>query len=74
MNIFELPPSPLEDLLPPDPVLTPVEIAFVARVDPRTVRFWATVDELHGTKIGKLWRFRRDDVVLFLRTRHKTGC
>lgn len=66
--IAQLPRSSFEDLLPPGPVLTSSEIADVVRVGVRTVRNWAEMELLHGIKIGKrLWRFRRDDVVYFLR-------
>jgi excisionase family DNA binding protein len=44
------------------PLLTTVEIAFVLKVSPRTVCLWAERSEIPALRVGRQWRFRRDEL------------
>ena len=49
--------------------LTPADVATMLQVSLETVLRWARSGELIGSKLGKLWRFRPDDVNAFVRRR-----
>lgn len=63
------PPSPLtEDASPADKLLTPVEVALIFRVDPKTVVRWAAAGRLTSIRTpGGHRRFRESDVTRLLR-------
>src|SRR3977135_2109171 len=42
--------------------LTTVEVSVLLRISRRTVCLWAECSELPAVRIGKQWRFRRDDI------------
>jgi excisionase family DNA binding protein len=60
-------PSPFEEFLPVSMILTSGEVAEALRIVERTVREWAATGQLKAYRIGKLWRFLRKDIVLYLR-------
>ena len=49
--------------------LTPADVATMLQVSLETVLRWARSGELAGAKLGKLWRFRPDDVNAFVQRR-----
>lgn len=51
--------------MPPD-VLTVPEVSEFLRVSTETVYRLAQRGELRGRKIGRIWRFKREDVLDFL--------
>lgn len=53
-------------------ILTPEEVAAYLRVNVKTVRALARAGELRASKVGRLWRFRPEDVDRFL-NRHTNG-
>lgn len=44
------------------PLLTTKEVSKWLNVPVRTVRLWAEIGEIAGVKVGRQWRFRRDNV------------
>lgn len=46
--------------------LTAADVATMLQVHMETVLRWARTGELAGSKLGKLWRFRRADVDAFM--------
>ena len=51
----------------PNELLTVDEVAAFLRVKPATVYEWAKDGKIPASKIGRLWRFRRDDVEAWVR-------
>jgi excisionase family DNA binding protein len=53
-----------------DALLTPGEVAFLFRVDPKTVTRWARAGKLHSVQtIGGHRRYRESDIRLLLKHR-----
>ena len=50
--------------------LTPADVATMLQVHQETVLRWARAGALAGSKLGKLWRFRRIDVDAFVQRQH----
>lgn len=53
------------------PLRTVKEVARQLGVAPRTVQYWADIGLLRGFKLGRGWRFRKEDIDEFIR-RHET--
>jgi excisionase family DNA binding protein len=49
-------------------ILRVIDVATLLRAAPRTVQLWAESGKLKAFKLGRGWRFRRDDVNGFLET------
>jgi excisionase family DNA binding protein len=47
--------------------MTPEEVAELLAVPPKTVTHWARIQYLPGLKLGRRWRFLRDDIETWLR-------
>jgi excisionase family DNA binding protein len=47
-------------------ILRVADVASLLRAAPRTVQLWAESGKLKAFKVGRGWRFRRDDVGVFL--------
>jgi excisionase family DNA binding protein len=56
---------------PGDPLLNVRDVARWIGVSDRTIQQWAEAGQLRGFKIGRAWRFRKEDVEDFIR-RHET--
>lgn len=54
-------------------VLTAEEAAALLRVSTKTVLTLARTGALHGEKVGRAWRFLRDDVLAYVRGHHESG-
>jgi excisionase family DNA binding protein len=52
-----------------DDVLTAEEAAMYLRVSLKTLYRLASAGKIPGQKVGRAWRFRRADLVAFLRER-----
>lgn len=48
-------------------ILGPEEVALILDRSPHDVRGLAREGKLRGRKMGTRWRFRRDDVLIYLR-------
>lgn len=44
------------------------EVASLLRASPRTIQLWAKSGKLKAFKLGRGWRFRREDLDHFLAT------
>lgn len=53
-------------------ILRVAEVANLLRAAPRTVQLWAESGQLKAFKLGRGWRFRRDDVNGFLESRQNS--
>lgn len=66
-------PSGTRQGLPPeqrDELLSARDVAAMLKCAPRTVRWWAEIEELPGFKVGqKEWRFRLRDIVAYIECR-----
>lgn len=49
-------------------LLTVDEVAEFLRVKPSTVYEWAKQGKIPASKVGRLWRFRREDVEAWVRS------
>jgi excisionase family DNA binding protein len=45
-----------------EPLLDSAQAASLLRVHPKTLQKIARRGEIHGTRVGKLWRFRASDL------------
>ena len=50
-------------------ILRVAEVANLLRAAPRTVQLWAESGQLKAFKLGRGWRFRQEDVKVFLEDR-----
>ena len=48
------------------------EVATLLRAAPRTIQLWAECGKLKAFKLGRGWRFRREDVSDFLEDRQNS--
>jgi excisionase family DNA binding protein len=55
------------------PILNIEEVADLLRISDRTVRRLLAANELPGFKVGGTWRFRREDINAWIRTRVVEG-
>lgn len=55
-----------------DRLLTPEQVAARLAVSPKSIREWLKSQKLKGTKMGRLWRVREDDLRKFLDTESET--
>jgi len=46
----------------PEPLLDTVEAAAVMKIHPKTLQKLARRGNIHGIRVGKLWRFRPSDI------------
>ena len=46
----------------PEPLLDTVEAAAVMKIHPKTLQKLARRGNIHGIRVGKLWRFRSSDI------------
>jgi len=46
----------------PEPLLDTVEAAAVMKIHPKTLQKLARRGNIHGIRLGKLWRFRPSDI------------
>lgn len=53
-------------------ILRVAEVASLLRAAPRTVQLWAESGKLKAFKLGRGWRFRREDVNGFLGDRQNS--
>lgn len=53
-------------------ILRVEEVASLLRAAPRTVQLWAEAGKLKAFKLGRGWRFRREDVKGFLKDRENS--
>lgn len=53
-------------------MLTPEEVASILQVSVKFVRAMARAGQLRAVKVGRLWRFRPEDVERFV-NRYSTG-
>lgn len=53
-------------------LLKVAEVAAMLRTAPRTVQLWAESGRIKAFKIGRGWRFIRDDVQSFLEDKKST--
>lgn len=53
-------------------ILRVTEVATLLRAAPRTVQLWAESGKLKAFKLGRGWRFRREDVSGFLDDRQNS--
>ena len=56
--------------LPTEGFLTPQEIARYLRVSQLAIQKWCRDGKLKATRVGGLWRIRREDLDEFLTTNH----
>lgn len=69
-------PGPTQELAPSsngDSLLTTAEVSKWLGVPPRTLRLWAECDEIPAVKVGRQWRFRREDVLKWIEERKSHG-
>ena len=52
---------------PTEPLWTVEEVAHYVRLQPETVRMMARARKIPGIKVGKVWRFRPNDIREMLR-------
>jgi len=52
-----------------EPLLDSDEAAELLRIHPKTLQRMARNRQIHGTQVGKLWRFRAPDLEVWLRTK-----
>ena len=48
-------------------LMTPEEVTELLAVPPKTVLHWARIGYVPGVKLGRRWRFLRDDVEAWVR-------
>ena len=53
------------------PLLSTAAVARWLGISPRTVCLWAECGEIPGLKVGRQWRFREDEVRLWLDTQQE---
>ena len=58
--------DPIGDALTPDEVLTPDEAAQLLKLSKKTLLRHARDGRVPGTKLGRVWRFRRSDLLALL--------
>lgn len=51
------------------PLLTTREVAFIVKVSSRNVCLWAECSELPALRVGRQWRFKRDELNRWLERR-----
>ena len=51
----------------PEPLLTVPELAQFLRLEPQTIRALAREGKIPAFKIGRIWRFRRGDILIALK-------
>lgn len=51
-------------------MLTTDDLSLWLGFAPRTIRLWAECSELPAIKVGRQWRFRRADILLWLDQSH----
>jgi len=49
-----------------DPLWTVEDVARYLRLDPETIRALARQKKLPAMKVGKVWRFRKAEILVFL--------
>jgi excisionase family DNA binding protein len=49
-----------------EPLWTVEDVADYLRLDPETVRSLARQKKLPGMKVGKVWRFRKAEILVFI--------
>ena len=57
---------------PQDEVLTPDEAALLLKVSKKTLLRHAREGEIPGTKLGRVWRFRRSELLALLTTQEES--
>lgn len=50
----------------PSRLLRTEEVARWLDISPRTIRLWAECSELQAVKVGRQWRFKKEDVLRWL--------
>jgi excisionase family DNA binding protein len=56
-----------------EPLLDPVEAAALLRIHPGTLKKLARKGEIHGSHVGKCWRFRASDLNDWLLRQERAG-
>jgi excisionase family DNA binding protein len=51
-------------------LLSTSQVAKLLNIAQRTVCLWAECDTLPGVKVGRQWRFRRDELLAWINTRN----
>lgn len=55
----------------PDKLMNVEEVAEYLRVKPSTVYEWAKQGNIPTAKVGRLWRFERDDIEAWVKSRKR---
>jgi excisionase family DNA binding protein len=56
-----------------EPLLDPIEAAALLRIHPGTLKKLARKGEIHGSHVGKCWRFRASDLNDWLLRQERAG-
>jgi excisionase family DNA binding protein len=56
-----------------EPLLDSEQAAGLLRIHPKTLQKMATRGEIHGTHVGKLWRFRASDLNTWLNRQERAS-
>jgi excisionase family DNA binding protein len=56
---------------PAENLLTTAAVANWLGISPRTVCLWAECKEIPARKVGRQWRFREDEISVWLRRREE---
>jgi PTS system nitrogen regulatory IIA component len=59
-----------EDHLP-EKLMTLAEVAEYLQIKERTIYQWAQQGKIPGFKLGNIWRFKRDDIELWIEERKR---
>lgn len=56
-----------------DTLMTVDEVARYLKVEESTIYTWAKKGKLPGIKVGRFWRFKKDDINKWLEEKKKRG-
>lgn len=52
--------------IPPEKLMTLQEVADYLQIKERTIYLWAQTGKIPGFKLGSAWRFKKDDLDLWI--------